>query len=243
MKYIIYIWYIFLCTWNIVHQFWVSSLKIIFDHSFLSINNQFFWHNFVLLQVRQRCYFSISGSGYGFQFLMAALQTTTTVFIPLQYHTMICTYICLTVLMHPPREFSVFRCHRLKHEAKCTPQLPWRVAHEPQSRPLALWNRKMVKPLSRIGLLLCVVMSRMVTMWFVDIFVRSAPKLHLGELPSNSLEQQYSSSNWSCYNTCLNKKCKKRLCRSSGIVWTLKLRHCWMVESFVASCNADHTIT
>ena len=93
MKYIIYIWYIFLCTWNIVHQFWVSSLKIIFDHSFLSINNQFFWHNFVLLQVRQRCYFSISGSGYGFQFLMAALQTTTTVFIPLQYHTMICTYI------------------------------------------------------------------------------------------------------------------------------------------------------
>ena len=109
----------------------------------------------------------------------------------LQYHTMICTYTCLTVLMHPPREFSVFRCHRLKHEAKCTPQLPWRVAHEPQSRPLALWNRKTVKPLSRIGLLLCVVMSRMVTMWFVDIFVRSAPKLHLGELPSNSLEQQY----------------------------------------------------
>lgn len=159
---------------------------------------------------------------------MAALQTTTTVFIPLQYHTMICTYICLAVLMHPPREFSVFRCHGLKHEAKCTPQLPWRIAHEPQSRPLASWNRKMVKPL----LLMCwdVTNGHHVICWYF----RSAPKLHLGELPSNSSEQQYSSSNWSCYNTCLNKKDKKRLCRSSGIVWTLKLRHCWMVESFVA---------
>ena len=114
-------------------------------------------------------------------------QHTTTVFIPLQYHTMICTYICLTVLMHPPREFSVFRCHGLKHEAKCTPQLPRRVAHEPQSRPLALWNRKMVEPLSNWFVVMCchVTNGHHVICWY---FVRSAPKIHLGELPSNSLE-------------------------------------------------------
>ena len=194
--------YIHFFAWNIVHEFLGFFLEIMLDHSFLSVNNQFFWHNFVLLKLRQQCYFSISGSGCSFQFLIAALQTTTMVFIPVCMCNTIPwlhTYVSLYWYTLP----ESFPCSRATspetHEAKCTPQLPWRVAYEPQSRPLASWNRKTVQPLSRIVWLLCAVMSRMVTRSPCDLLIFSFSPQIWASFQVLYLKRQYSSSG--CYNT------------------------------------------